>query len=133
MTHPSYANLTHPQYATPSMTPPSMGDANMAHSPNGRCPCGTCPHGRCPDGPSEGPRWAMCHFSRPQIVGLHLVNIWRSTKWSKKGPQIFLTRAKCIEFQGEQLWVSLKKLTFLGFWSFVTNISKNVKQMSKKI
>ena len=51
----------------------------------------------------------------------------------KKVPKILLTRAKCIEFQGEQLWFLLKKLTFFGFWSFLTNISKNVRKMHKKL
>ena len=49
----------------------------------------------------------------------------------KKRSPYFLTRAKCIEFQGEQLWFSLKKLTFFGFFSFLTNISKNDQKMSK--
>ena len=60
-----------------------------------------------------------------------MVKIWMATKWSNKGPHIFLTRAKCIEFQGEQLWFSLNKLTFFGFFSFLTNISKNDQKMSK--
>ena len=69
-----------------------------------------------------------------------MVKIWRSTKWSKKGPQIFLTRAKCIEFQGEQLWFSLKKLRFFRFfwiWDFFDKYfqkwPKNVKKKFPKM
>ena len=61
-----------------------------------------------------------------------MVKIWRSTKWSKKGPHIFLTRAKCIEFQGEQLWVSLEKLTFVRFLIFLETFAKQIPKSQKK-
>ena len=52
---------------------------------------------------------------------------------SLKGPHNLILAASCTEFQGEQLWFSLNRLTFFGFWSFLTHISKNVQKCTTNV